>query len=218
MSGLDLTMGVGILPLLPMWTIMMVGMMFPASAPMILAFSAIQNRKRAQSLSYVPESVFTAAYMLVWVAFGFVALGLATGVDAAAERYGWLLSNWPRICGALILMAGIYQFTPFKSVCLRHCRSPMGFIMEHWHDGWLGALSMGIRHGLYCAGCCWLLFVILIPLGLMNLVAMGAVTILVFAEKTLPSGDAIAAAGGVLLTGLGAAVLVYPDIRQRLTG
>jgi len=216
MSGLGLTMGVGAWPFLLMWTVMMIGMMFPASASMILTFSAIQARKRAHELPYVPVSVFTGAYMLVWVAFGVGALGMAAGLDSAAERSEWLTSNWPRITGALILAAGIYQFTPFKNVCLRHCRSAMGFLMEHWRDGWSGAFSMGWRHGLYCAGCCWLLFVILVPLGLMNLAAMGAVTVLVFAEKTLPRGHSIATTAGVLLVALGAFVIVYPDLWSRL--
>lgn len=218
MSGLGLTMGMGLWPLLLMWTVMMIGMMFPAAAPVLLAFSAIQARKRAQTLPYVPVSVFTGAYMLVWVAYGAVALSLAAGLDSLAASSGWLLSSWPRISGALILAAGIYQFTPYKSICLHHCRSPMGFLMEHWRDGWFGAFSMGLRHGLYCAGCCWLLFVILVPLGIMNLVAMGVVTVLVFAEKTLPRGDRIAAAAGVLLTSLGIIVLVYPDVLLRLMG
>ncbi len=217
-SGLGLTMGMGAWPLLIMWTVMMIGMMFPASAPMILTFSAIQARKRARELPYVPVSVFTGAYMLVWVAFGVVALGLAAGLDALSEQSRWLISSWPRISGALILAAGIYQFTPYKSVCLRHCRSAMGFLMEHWRDGWLGAFSMGLRHGFYCAGCCWLLFVILVPLGLMNFVAMGAVTVLVFAEKTLPRGDWIAAAAGVLLVSLGMIVLFYPGAWPSLMG
>jgi len=218
MSGLNLTMGIGVWPFLVMWTVMMIGMMFPASAPMILTFSAIQARKRANRLPYVPVSVFTGAYMLVWVAFGVVALGLAAGLDALAERSRWLTSSWPRISGALILTAGIYQFTPYKNVCLRHCRSTMGFLMEHWRDGWFGAFSMGWRHGLYCAGCCWLLFVILVPLGLMNLAAMGAITVLVFAEKTLPRGTWIATGAGVLLVGLGIIVLLYPGMWSSLLG
>jgi len=128
------------------------------------------------------------------------------------------LSNWPRIAGALVLAAGLYQFTPFKSVCLNHCRSPIGFLMEHWRDGWFGAFSMGLRHGLYCAGCCWLLFVILVPLGLMNLAAMGVVTVVVFAEKTLPRGDRIATVVGVLLVCLGLIVLTYPGAWSWLMG
>jgi predicted metal-binding membrane protein len=216
--GLSLTMGMGVWPFLLMWTVMMIGMMFPASAPMILTFATIQARNRARDLPYVPVSVFTGAYMLVWVAFGVAALIMAAALDAMAQQSAWLVSGWPRISGGLILAAGIYQFTPYKNICLRHCRSPMGFLMQHWKDGRIGAFSMGLRHGLYCAGCCWLLFVILVPLGLMNLAAMGAVTVLVFAEKTLPHSDRIAVAGGVILVSLGLIVLLFPGTWPHLVG
>lgn len=206
--GLGLTMGMGISAFLAMWTVMMAGMMFPASAPMILTFATIQARRRMASHPYVPVSVFTASYMFVWVAFGVGALGLAAGLDALAERSAWLMSNWRRLSGGLILAAGVYQFTPYKDVCLRKCRTPVGFLLEHWREGWWGAFVMGYRHGLYCAGCCWLLFVILIPLGLMSLVAMGAVTAVVFAEKTLPRGDRLARIAGAALVAFGSLILL----------
>lgn len=212
MTGLGLTMGLEAWPFLVMWTVMMVGMMFPASAPMILAFSSIQARRRKKSQSYVPASVFTAAYMLVWVVFGLLAFALAAGIDALAAQSAWLMSHWPRMAAVLILAAGLYQFTPWKNVCLRRCRTPMGFLLEHWQDGWRGAFVMGIRHGLYCAGCCWLLFVILVPLGIMNLAAMGIVTAIVFAEKTLPSGDRLARIAGAALVACGMAILVRPAL------
>jgi predicted metal-binding membrane protein len=185
-------------------------MMFPASAPMILTFSTIQARRRSAQRSYVPVSVFTASYILVWVTFGILALGLSVGVDTVAERSPWLLSNWSRIAGGILIAAGVYQLTPLKHICLRKCRSPMGFLLEHWRDGRSGAFAMGIHHGLYCAGCCWLLFVILVALGVMNLAVMGAVTIVVFAEKTLPRGDWIARAAGSGLITYGALVVVLP--------
>jgi predicted metal-binding membrane protein len=93
-----------------------------------------------------------------------------------------------RIGGAVLVAAGLYQLSPLKDLCLSQCRTPVGFIMTSWRDGILGALRMGLRHGAYCLGCCWLLFAILFPLGMMNIAAMAAVTALVFAEKTLPWG------------------------------
>jgi predicted metal-binding membrane protein len=210
MYGLGLSMGMGAPAFLVMWVVMMVGMMFPASAPMIVTFAAIQARRRSAERPYVPAFVFTASYMAVWVAFGVGALGLAAGLDALAERSGWLMSNWHRIAGGLLVAAGAYQFTALKDICLRKCRTPAGFLLEHWRDGWPGAFALGLRHGLYCAGCCWLLFVILVPLGIMNLIAMGAVTALVFAEKTLPRGDRIGRAAGVGLMAYGGLVLVDP--------
>ncbi|MGH7586961.1 MAG: DUF2182 domain-containing protein [Gemmatimonadota bacterium] len=210
MSGLGLTMGMGTWAFIAMWAVMMVGMMFPASAPMILTFSAIQARRRSSTRPYVPVSVFTAAYILVWLIFGLLALGFAAGMDVLAERSDWLMSNWWRIAGGLLIAAGVYQLVPLKHICLRKCRSPIGFLLEHWRDGWLGAFTMGLNHGLYCAGCCWLLFVIIVPLGVMNLAAMGAIGVLIFAEKTLPWGDWIARVAGVGLIAYGGLVLVFP--------
>lgn len=212
MSGLGLTMGMGPWAFIAMWGVMMVGMMFPASAPMILNFSAIQARRRSSGRPYVPVSVFAAAYILVWVIFGLLALGFAAGTDVLAERSDWLMSNWARIAGTLLVAAGVYQLTPLKHHCLHKCRSPIAFLLEHWRDGWRGAFTMGFRHGLYCAGCCWLLFVIIVPLGVMNLLAMGAIGVLIFAEKTLPWGDWIARAAGVGLIAYGGLVLVAPGM------
>jgi predicted metal-binding membrane protein len=211
MYGLGLTMGMGASAFIAMWAVMMVGMMFPASAAMIVTFAAIQARRRSAERPYVPTSVFTASYMAVWMAFGVGALGLGAGMDALAERSDWLMSNWHRIAGGLLIAAGMYQFTPLKDTCLRKCRTPVAFLLEHWRDGWPGAFALGVRHGLYCAGCCWLLFVILIPLGIMNVIAMGAVTALIFAEKTLPRGEWIGRAAGVGLMAYGGLVLVDPS-------
>ena len=98
------------------------------------------------------------------------------------------------------MLAGLYQLTPFKDVCLSKCRTPISFIMTSWRDGRLGALRMGLLHGAYCLGCCWLLFVVLFPLGIMNIAAMAVLTVLVFAEKTLPwAGWAVRAAAAVLV-------------------
>jgi predicted metal-binding membrane protein len=209
MHGLGLTMGMDAWAFIAMWAVMMVGMMFPASAPMIATFAAIQARRRSSQRPYVPVLVFTASYIVVWVAFGVGALALAAGMDALAERSDWVMANWHRIAGGLLVAAGVYQFMPLKDTCLRKCRTPTGFLLEHWRDGWSGAFALGLRHGLYCAGCCWMLFVILVPLGIMNVIAMGAVTTLVFAEKTLPRGGWIGRAAGVGLIVYGGLVLVH---------
>src|SRR5437764_2973183 len=114
--------------------------------------------------------------------------------------------NWGRAGGALLVLAGIYQLTPLKDICLLHCRTPLSFVMTRWRDGRLGAVRMGLVHGLYCVGCCWLLFLILIPLGLMNVAAMIAVAALVFAEKVIPYGRGIGLAASALLIACGVAV------------
>src|SRR5262245_11203364 len=156
--GPDLTMG-GSWPLVAAtWVAMMVAMMFPAAAPMVLLYGRMRQHD--------PTSVtlFTAAYIALWFAFGAVAYLLSAAVEDAASRSEWVAMNWGRVGGALLVLAGVYQLTPLKDFCLRHCRSPLAFVMSHWRDGRAGAVKMGLTHGLYCMGCCWLLFLILIPL------------------------------------------------------
>jgi predicted metal-binding membrane protein len=116
--------------------------------------------------------------------------------------------------GAVLITAGLYQLTPLKQVCLDHCRSPFSFIMQHWHSGYGGALRMGIVHGLYCLGCCWALFAVLVAAGVMSLAWMLLLTLVVFAEKVLPGGHRLSQAVGVVLLLLGivvaAGVVTFP--------
>lgn len=202
--SLDLTMGMTAPLFLAMWVAMMVAMMFPASAPMILAFAHTQTHKRNEGATYTPTWLFVAPYVAVWTAFGAIGYALAVGADALADDSMWTMNNLSRIAGSLLVVAGIYQLTPLKRVCLARCRSPLAFMLSYWRDGRWGAVTMGLRHGLFCLGCCWVLFLLLLPLGVMNIGAMLAVAALVFAEKALPKGDtvAIAAAGVLIVYGL----------------
>jgi len=202
--SLDLTMGMAAPLFLVMWIAMMVGMMFPASAPMVLAFAHTQTHKRNEGAAYIPTWLFVAPYVAVWTAFGAIGYALAVGANALADDSMSTMDNLPRIAGGLLIVAGIYQLTPLKRVCLARCRSPLAFMFSYWRDGRRGAVSMGLRHGLFCLGCCWVLFLLLLPLGVMNIGAMLAVAALVFAEKALPKGDtvAIAAAGVLIVYGL----------------
>jgi predicted metal-binding membrane protein len=206
----DLTMGSASL-FFAMWVAMMVAMMFPAAAPMILMYS------RNQSGRAVPTAIFTGSYLSVWIAFGAVAFALGFGVERLADRSMWVMENWARVAGGLLVVAGVYQLSPLKDVCLRHCRTPLGFIMSHWRAGNTGAVRMGLMHALYCFGCCWLLFLILVPLGVMNIAAMIVVTIVVFAEKTLPWGRGIARAAAVVLIVFGVLVVVRPELLPTVT-
>ena len=122
----------------------------------------------------------------------------------------WLMENAPRIGGAILVIAGLYQLSPLKNVCLSKCRTPLQFLLTSWHDGYAGAFRMGIEHGVFCLGCCWLLFVILFPLGLMNLAVMALVTALIFAEKALPIGRQISRLSGVGLIVYGVLVMFLP--------
>lgn len=204
--GPDLTMG-GDWPLFAaMWVAMMVAMMFPAAAPMIVMYGRM---RQGDPLSV---ALFTGAYLALWLVFGVVAYLLSAAVGAAASRSEWVATNWGRAGGALLVLAGVYQLTPLKQRCLRQCRTPLSFVMTRWRDGRTGAIRMGLIHGGYCFGCCWLLFLILVPIGVMNVAAMIAVASLVFAEKVIPMGRAIGLAASGLLVALGLAIVVQPAL------
>jgi predicted metal-binding membrane protein len=161
---------------------MMVAMMFPAAAPMIVAFHRVQAGKHRLGDAFVSTWVFVAAYLLVWVSVGFA---LYAGVLAAEASVLRTTSSTGRVGGVILLVAGLYQLTPLKEFCLSKCRTPMEFIVTSSRDGTAGALEMGLLHGLYCLGCCWMLFVILFPLGV-SVGAMAVVTLIILAEKALP--------------------------------
>jgi len=149
--------------------------------------------------------------LLVWVAFGALAYGVAVGADALSTRWTWAMDNATRASAILVVAAGVYQLSPLKNLCLSKCRSPLSFIMTSWRDGRAGAFRMGLEHGMYCLGCCWLLFVILFPIGLMNIGAMVALTLLIFAEKSLPIGTIIGRVVGAALILYGALVFFVPQ-------
>jgi len=210
-EGLDLTMGMAAPLFLGMWIAMMVAMMFPAAAPMILFFDRVQRGRREAARSYVPTAYFVGAYLAVWTAFGVLAFAASVLVDRLADDTDWVSGQWTRVAGLLLIGAGIYQLTPLKDVCLSKCRTPMSFIMTSWRDGKAGAIQMGLRHGGYCLGCCWLLFVILLPLGVMNVAAMVVIALLIFGEKCLPVGHGLARAAALALVVAGVVVVAFPD-------
>jgi predicted metal-binding membrane protein len=212
MDGVDLTMGLSAPLFLAMWTAMMVAMMFPASAPMILAFSRSQSRRREQGRPHVPTWLFIAPYLCVWLAFGGLGYLAAVVFNRLAGESAWAVDNVPRLAGALLVAAGAYQLTPLKRRCLTRCRTPFSFMLGYWRDGRWGAVRMGLRHGLFCLGCCWVLFLVLLPLGVMNVAAMVAVAALVLAEKVLPAGERVAVAAAVALVGYGLLALAMPAV------
>jgi predicted metal-binding membrane protein len=165
---------------LGIWVTMTAAMMLPSAAPVVSLFAAVSRA--------VPTWIFVAGYVAAWTAYGLVAYGffrLLTSLGA-----GWLAWDraGPYAAGGAIAAAGIYQLTPLKELCLHHCRTPLHFVMHVWRGGRLGALRMGLDHGLYCVGCCSGLMLILFALGVMSVVWMGFVAGLVFAEKVLPYG------------------------------
>ena len=204
------TMGMSAALFLLIWVAMMVAIMFPTASPMMLMFARISAGKRRQGGPFVPTWVFISSYLILWSALGILAYAGAVGAERLADRSMWLMNNAARIGGVVLVAAGLYQLTPLKAICLSKCRSPMAFIMTSWRDGSGGAFRMGIEHGLYCAGCCWLLFVILFPLGMLNVAALAVITALIFAEKSLPFGRQVSWVAGAALMVYGVLVLALP--------
>ena len=206
------TMGLRAPLFLAIWVIMMVAMMFPTAAPMILTFHKVQAGKRRRGDAFVSTWVFVAAYILVWTLAGVAAYAGALAAEAIAVRAALSPATAARIGGAVVILAGIYQLTPLKDLCLSKCRTPITFIMTSWRDGTAGALRMGLLHGAYCLGCCWLLFAILFPLGIMNIGAMAGITLIIFAEKTLPWPRLAPYAAAFALILYGALVIASPQL------
>jgi len=212
MSMASPTMGMRAPLFLAIWVVMMVAMMFPTAAPMILTFHKVQAGRRRAGEVFVSTWAFVAAYLLIWALAGIAAYGGALVAEAVAVKVALSSATAARIGGVVLAAAGLYQLTPLKELCLAKCRTPITFIMTSWQDGIGGALRMGLVHGGYCLGCCWLLFVILFPLGIMNIAAMAVVTLVVFAEKTLPWSHATARAAAVVLVAYGIAVILAPQL------
>jgi predicted metal-binding membrane protein len=183
-----------------MWAVMMVAMMTPSAAPMILMFATVNRRRRGQQGPFVPTTVFLLGYLLVWGGFSIVATLAQWGLHTAALLSPMMVSTSPMLGGLLLLAAGIFQWTPLKSTCLTQCRSPLGFLMTEWREGASGALLMGLRHGRYCVGCCWILMALLFVAGVMNLLWVAAMAAFVLVEKVLPRGQLVGrVVGGMLM-------------------
>ena len=193
-----------------MWWIMMVGMMVPSAAPMILLFAMITRKQARDENPGLRIALFTAAYLLIWSAFSVAATLAQWALTEAALVSPMMVgtSRWLTI--GLLLACGIYQLTPLKQACLGKCRSPLSFLMTKWLPGNLGALKMGLSHGAYCVGCCWLLMALLFVGGVMNLLWVALIAILVLGEKVMPRGDLAGKAGGIAMIAL-AAYMILPD-------
>ncbi len=194
------------------WIVMMVAIMFPTAAPMILIFARVYTEKRSHGQPFVPTWIFVSSYLLVWTLFGVLAYVVALGAEELGNRSMWIMDNAARFGGGVLILAGLYQFSPLKHSCLSKCRTPMNFIFSRWREGYGGSFRMGLEHGFYCLGCCWLLFIILFPLGMMNVVAMAVITFLIFAEKSLSVGLHIANIGAMVLIIYGILVIFRPEL------
>ncbi len=204
---------------LGVWVVMMAAMMFPSIAPMVLMFARIQEGRRERGAA-VPASLttlFVAGYLVSWAAAGLVGYGLyELGRAVFGDTFSWSDAG-PYLAGGIIVAAGVYQLTPLKDVCLRYCRSPMMFFLSHSHPGRIGALRMGVEHGGFCVGCCWMLMAALFALGVMSIGWMAFIAALIAVEKLLPWKDVANRGIAVLLLVLALAVAFVPDRVPGLT-
>lgn len=183
-----------------MWTVMMIGMMLPSAAPTILLYARVCQKRATDNQTLVPTGTFLIGYLTIWTVFSVVATILQWLLEQAALLSPMMVTTSPNLGGVLLIAAGIYQVTPYKSACLRHCRSPIDFLSTHWRTGSWGAFVMGLDHGLYCLGCCWALMVLLFVVGVMNLLGVAAIAIFVLLEKVTGFGRQLSRIGALLLT------------------
>jgi len=196
-----------LVPLFLMWTEMMVAMMLPSAAPMILTFAAVNRKRREQERPFVSTGIFVLGYLIIWTGFSALAAVTQWALHGKALLSPMMVSTSPVLGGTLLILAGIFQWTRFKNTCLSHCRSPLDFLMTDWREGRGGALAMGLKHGVYCTGCCWFLMVLLFVAGVMNMWWVAALTILVLLEKVIPKGTWFPRASGILLVLWGAGMI-----------
>jgi predicted metal-binding membrane protein len=196
-----------IAPLFLMWAEMMVAMMLPSAAPMILTFAMVNRKRREQERLFVPVSLFVSGYLVVWCVFSLAAALAQWVLHGAALLSPMMETTSPLLGGMLLIGTGVFQWTPLKHTCLNHCRSPLHFLLHDWHEGRAGALWMGVKHGAYCTGCCWMLMALLFVAGVMNMVWVAVLTVLVLLEKVTPQGSHLGKITGVLLIVWGGCML-----------
>jgi len=182
-----------------MWAVMMVAMMLPSAAPTILLFASVSRRRRLLGQPAIPVLVFTLGYLLVWTVYAAVAASAQWKLHHMALLSPAMKSASPLLAGALLVAAGVYQWLPVKGACLSQCRSPLGFLAAEWREGTRGALLMGMRHGSFCVGCCWLLMALLFVAGVMNLAWVVVLAGFVLVEKLLPRGLWVSRVAGLAL-------------------
>lgn len=189
-----------------MWWVMMVAMMLPGAAPMLLLFARVNRKDKSADSSLASTLLFGTGYLLVWGGFCAVATALQWALESARLLSPMLATTHHWLGAAILIAAGAWQLTPLKAVCLRHCQTPLGFLVGNWHAGRLGALRMGLTHGAYCLGCCWFLMALLFFGGVMNLYWIVGLAAYVFMEKTFVSGHWFGRLAGVGLVSWGLAL------------
>jgi predicted metal-binding membrane protein len=197
---------------LGIWVVMMAAMMFPSVAPTVALYSTMTKTRSA-----LAPLVFVSGYLLTWTAAGLLAFSLSDmGRRLFRDTVSWdRAGRW--VAGGVLVVAAVYELTPLKTMCLRHCRSPLGFLLGSWRDGLPGALQMGAKHGAWCVGCCWALMAALFALGVMSVVWMAFVAALIAVEKTLPWGRLATYGTAAVLLALGVLIVAAPGMVPGLT-
>jgi predicted metal-binding membrane protein len=191
-----------------MWIVMMAAMMLPSAAPAILLVAALA-RQRGERHAIVSSWQFASGYLAIWAAFSLLATVLQFALDRAGLLSGAMASGSAVLAALLLIAAGIYQWTPWKQACLRHCRSPIEFLTRYWRQGAFGPMRAGAWHGAFCLGCCWMLMGLLFVGGLMNMFWIAGLALLVLIEKLFPYGRRVSQITGAALIGWGVFVLVH---------
>ncbi len=192
-----------LLPLSIMWSEMMIAMMLPSAAPMILMFAAVNRKRRLDQRPFVPTGIFAGGYFISWTLFSIALAVVQWALHSAAILSPRMASQSDWFAGSILIVTGIFQWTPMKQSCLAKCRTPLDFLLTEWREGPAGALKMGLKQGAFCIGCCWLLMVLLFVAGVMNLWWIALITIFVLIEKLIPRGLWFARGTGLLLAGWG---------------
>ena len=182
-----------------MWAVMMVGMMLPSVTPMVLIYAGVARKSGTQGMPVGSTGAFVFGYITMWAVFSLFATITQWGLAQAALLSPMMVSNSVGLGSALLIAAGIYQWLPIKEKCLDHCRSPVHFMSTHWRPGAIGAVKMGLSHGAFCLGCCWVLMTLLFVGGVMNLLWIATITLFILLEKVLPFGPAGGRAMGLLM-------------------
>jgi predicted metal-binding membrane protein len=190
-----------------MWAVMMVGMMLPSAAPVILLVLGAY-RLRHETYARAAAFAFVSGYLLVWTAFSAIAALGQFVLHRTAVLSTEMRLYSATVSGVILLIAGVYQWLPLKNRCLAHCQTPLAFLTQHWRPGIEGGLSMGVRHGAYCVGCCWLAMTVLFVVGVMNIVWIAVLAAFVLLEKLAPGGRIAGRLAGAAAAGWGLYLLV----------
>src|SRR5690348_6425443 len=197
-----------LVPIFLMWAEMMVAMMLPSATPMILSFAKVQRNRREQERPFVATGIFVLGYLAIWTGFSALAALAQWALHAKALLSPMMVSTSPFLGGTILVASGIFQWTPFKRACLAGCCSPLNFLTATWREGRLGAFIMGLKHGIHCAGCCWVLMLLLFVAGVMNIWWIALIAALVLVEKIVPRGLLFGKIAGALFVAWGVWMIV----------